>query len=341
MRSSTGSGNADDVARLKKKNQNRNHFKETVMGSIFPEVPSVPTIPVDAKELSPQDQAEADFLAHLDVDQGQRTFVDHIRDYAEYEAMGWNPEIMQRAEFHRDGSAPSVRFMGPADGPDTGLLFNPAPRINKRVQLNFDRTPVIEKDPIGRWVLNRATRGECQIQRSRKNFFVDLDGDVTQVYKNHVHNPDSECPFVFVDDINKTCVDPGLRLPVIVDMEHWVEDAQIVELDGRFFAHRNLLGTIQYQSLDGKPGISYPIMERDAKVITDNRRNYSNLCKNWREMTPSARTHARQNNERYVPKHAKSEAFLVKAAGVLAGKDNYFVEVQQNEQGKWLPMNRA
>lgn len=348
MRSSIRSGNASDVARLAKKNQNRSHFKDTVMANILSQgIPVVPTVAVDVQEATKVDaeaKANADFLTHLETEdtsaQNKKPYVDMIRDYSDYNASGWQPNAMQQAKFERDDGPATYRYMGAEDGNDTGLLYNSAPFIGGKAQWNSDGTPMIAKDPMGRWTLVRSERAECEVPRSRRNFFIEIDGETEQVKGSIVHGMDSPNPFLYVCDFRDE-VDPNLRLPVIINVERWVEEAQVLPIGDKHFAHRNALGILQFADLDGKLGASYPVMEVDPKNIKNKRRDYANLCKSWRALTADARTVARGKQERRVPRGAGAEAYLVKSEGVLAGKDNYFIEVKKNDDGKWVPVQRS
>jgi hypothetical protein len=345
MRSSTRSGNASDVARLAKKNENRNHFRDTVMASIYPDVSNVRTVPVDVIAQAFEDakaKAEADFLTHLEVEKKtKKPFVDRIRDYADYAAQGWNPDVQQQTKFDRPDGPPTFRYLMPADGTDTGFIHNSAPFIGGKAQWNDDATPKIADEPMGRWILDRAERAECEVPRSKRHFFIEIDGEMKEVGKNIVHGPDGENAFLYVCDFDKTEVDPSLRLPVIVDVERWTEEAQVVSMSGRSFAHRNLLGMLRFEDLEGKPGPTYPIMEVDPKNIERKRRDYANLVKSWRELTDDERSNARFSGQRRVPRGAGYESFLVKTEGVLAGKDNYFVEVKRDNDDKWVPIRKG
>jgi len=113
----------------------------------------------------------------------------------------------------------------------------------------------------------------------------------------------------------------------------------VTRMGEEFFAHRNLLGSLRLESFDGE-GVDYPIMEVEPKKIERKRRDYSNLCKSWRELSVAERKTARQNGERRVPRSAGYESYLVKEEGVLAGLDNYFIRVKKNDDGKWTKVAR-
>lgn len=342
VRTNAGRGSSADAARLAKRKQNRNHYHDTVMAGIYPDVPNVPTVEPTARAMLD----DIDLLAHLEVDSRRKPFVDRIRSYEEYTAMGWNPDVMQYAKFDSPDSTKEnpnakrtmYRYLAAADGADTGLIFNSAPFVNGKAQWNDDGTPMVSSDPMGRWHLDRSPRGECEVPRSRTNFFVEGSEGLKQISKNIVHGLESDAPFIFVSDLDRNEIDPNLRAPVVIDKEHWIEQAQVVQIGERFFAHRNLLGTLRFETLEGKPGPSYPIMEVDPKSIKLKRAAYATQCKNWRELTIEERSQRRFKGHRSTPHGAGYESFLVKAEGVLAGKDNYFVEVKKNDAGKWVPV---
>lgn len=349
MRSSTRSGNASDAARLAKKNENRTHYKDTVLADILSQgIPIVPTVAVDAavdaetEKAQAEAKANADFLTHLETEKkpAKKPYLDKIRDYSDHMVSGWMPTTMQQAKFERADGPATYRYMGPEDSNDTGLLYNSAPFIGGKAQWDADGQAMPSDEPMGRWTLIRSERAEVPVPRSLKEFFIEIDGELTQVKRSIVHGPDGTSPFLYVCDFREE-VDADLRLPVIIDMKRWTEEAQVLPIGDKHFAHRNALGILQFADLDGKLGASYPVMEVDPKNVKNKRRDYANLCKSWRALNADERTVARGNKERRVPRGAGAEAYLVKSEGVLAGKDNYFIEVKKNDDGKWIPVQRS
>ena len=247
FRSNTGRGTASDAERLAKKKQNSNHYQDTVVAGIYPTVPKALTVPENQAS-----RDEADLLAHLNT---AKPFIDRVLDYSNYDVMGWNPDVVQVAKFESPDPTPenpkkrrtTYYHLAPADGADTGLLFRQADKVNGRIPQDDNGNTLLADEPFGRWRLNRATREECDVPRSRANFFVETDEGLKPINRSIVHGEHTETPHVYRQDIPGVMeLDPNLRQAVVVELEEWIEKAQVVQMDKRFFAYRNLLGVAKF-----------------------------------------------------------------------------------------------
>jgi hypothetical protein len=338
-RSQSVRANASDAARIAKKKQNSNHYQDNTLAGIYPTVPLVETVSIaDALEAQRQ-KDEADLLQHLNGS----NFVDMVRDYDGTSA-GWNPDVVQGMKFQSPAPTennPNAKrttwmYLGVADGQDTGLVYHPVDKVNNRVVKDEEGNPALA-EAHGRWHLERAEREECQIPRSRYNCTVEIDGEMKPIETSIVFGLKSEEPYAFMQDIDKTTMDPTERVPVVVDMEHWVEDAQVVQMGEKFFAHRNLLGTLRLETLDGKPGPAWPICEVEPDKIERKREAYAKQVAEWRAMSVEERKQARRNRSAKVPYGAGQESYLIKAEN--AHRSNFLVEVKKDDAGIWRPVS--
>lgn len=324
-RSQVRTGSRRDAAKIAAKREaNANHFQSTVLAGVYPQVPQ-------RVIEQPAASVDADLLAHLDSGSSSSSkWVERVKDYGQREQQGWDPTVVQMVRFETKVKNPktgeiethqTVRYLAPEDSADSGNIFKAATNDKGRT-LYKDGQIVLADEPIGRWTLDRAEREQVTVERPRS--YAEVDGELKPISVSKVYKENGE-RYCFRTDIDDLEMDPSVRCRVVIQGEP--EQAQVMHLGDRYFAHRNFLGTLSFESNEGGSSPSWPIMEVDPNTIERNRAKFNAQVARWEELTPNERREARKSNRSLIPMGAGFECFLVKKDGVTSRKDNMFVEM--------------
>lgn len=314
-RSVRGSATEAEAARLRSQQKRQAHYETVVKARVYQ---TVPTIPLES-------QCEEDAILAF----AHGNFVEQVKDYSNYPALGFNPEVEQMVLFQsminrEDGSRithSTRRWLGAQTSPMSGPLFGE--QDGKRAE-----------DPIGSWRVVPANE-QLTIQRARNRYFCEYGGVKMEIdFKQTFTSGRGGARWTYAGEIDHAACDPSEQILVQVVPEIFEEDAKVLDLgENRIFGHRNLVGKLHLE-IGGKIA-EFILMNTDEKTIIARRAEYDQQVDRWSKLSSEdrriGRTQWKSPQAQMRPK-MPFEAYLAHADAILQGEDKFFIALKRNTE---------
>ena len=309
-----GRASASDIARIKKMQQGRKSFDKNILARVYQDMPQ--------RDLFPEQDID-DLIADANG------FVEKVVDFASYKGQGFNPDVRQdilymdhvRSEGGTEVRKSSFHYLMP-----NGNLHGMVVENNRQKQT---------EEPIGKWSLTRPTK-TAQYKRSNNLYFAEYGGESHEIgWSDRFQNATGLESWTYASVVDKTALDPNMRIPLTMVQNTWEETGNVFEIQGRFFAHRNFAGVLTLEGANGQQ-LSHFVMNVDPTTVTKNREEYITKVEAWANLSADERRFAfrdRTSREGRLRPRKPFEAYIINASSVIDGTHGSVVELQKKGKG--------